>query len=586
MALTTTFANQFVAVAGISLLAQLAQTPLAAREQAAGRLVVQTRKNADAALVTRTLGVHGARVRNKHAHTDVWVIDVPESQSAAISAALEKTGLFTFVEPDYIATRAAAPNDPNFGSQWYLGKIQAPSAWDISTGSSGVVIAMVDSGVDPTHPDLASKLVPGWNFLTGTSNTADVNGHGTQTAGVAAAATNNFGGIAGVAWSNPIMPLVVLDANGNAYYSDMANAITYAADHGARIISVSLIGVSPSSVLQNAVNYAWGKGAVIFAGAGNFGDTYPNYPAACDNVLGISATDSNDSRAYFSSYGSYIDLAAPGTSILTTMAGGGYGYMDGTSFATPIAAAVGALALSVNPSMSNSALVSLLEQNADDLGTAGYDQQLGWGRVNAYRTLAGAGSVINPPADTTAPVASIGSPGAGATVAGSIQVSGNATDNVAVTRVDFLVDGQQVSSTTVSPFAFPLNTAAYANGSHTLSVKAYDAAGNAGTAAVGVNINNVAPVLDTTPPVVSITSPANGSRVSGGVTISAAATDNVHVTQVAIYIDGVQRYSGAAAPYTYYWNTKKVSSGTHVIKATAWDAAGNVGYAASISVTK
>src|SRR5262249_9211919 len=157
----------------------------------------------------------------------------------------------------------------------------------------------------------------------------------------------------GVAWANPIMPLVACDAYGNAQYSDIAHAITYAADHGARIISVSLIGATPSSVLQNAVNYAWNKGAVIFAGSGNFGDTLANYPAACDNVLAIGATDANDGRAYFSSYGNWIDLTAPGTSILTSMMGGGYGYQDGTSFSTPIAAAVGALVLSVKPSMTN-----------------------------------------------------------------------------------------------------------------------------------------------------------------------------------------------------------------------------------------
>ena len=559
-------------------------SPVLAKDHAPGRLVVQTRRNADANAVTRLLARHGAAVHSRHPHTDVWVLRVPDARMDAIAASLANSGLFTFVEPDYLAKAAANPNDPNFGSQWHLGRIQAPAAWDISTGSSSVVMALIDSGVDPTHPDLASKLVPGWNFLTGTSAIADTNGHGTETAGVAGAATNNFTGIAGVAWASPIMPLVAMNADGNAYYSDIANAITYAADHGARIISISLIGVTSSSLLQNAVNYAWGKGAVIFAGAGNFGDTYPNYPAACDNVVAVSATDANDNLAYFSSHGNWIDIAAPGTSILTSMMGGGYGYLDGTSFSTPMAAATAALVLAVKPSLTNTALVSLLEQTADDLGTPGFDPQFGWGRINLYKALNAALSAST--ADIAPPAVSISSPGAGATVSGNISAQGTAADNVAVVRIDFLVDGVVISSAASSPFSFSLNTAAYSNGSHTLAANAYDAAGNKGSASVTVNVSNVIAPPDTQAPSVSIVSPASGAHVSGTVTIAVSASDNVAVSQVAIYVDGVLKSTDTLAPYSYSWNTKKVSSGTHVIRATAWDNAGNVSYANPVSVTR
>jgi thermitase len=139
-----------------------------------------------------------------------------------------------------------------------------PSAWGITTGVASATIAVIDSGADSTHPDLSSKLAAGWNFVNGTSNTADDYGHGTAVAGVAAAATNNGIGIAGVSWNNMIMPLVALDSTGSASYSNIASAI-HAADHWARIINISLGGASGSSTLQNAVNYAWGKGAVIFA---------------------------------------------------------------------------------------------------------------------------------------------------------------------------------------------------------------------------------------------------------------------------------------------------------------------------------
>src|SRR5262249_38944556 len=147
--------------------------------------------------------------------------------------------------------------------------IQAPYAWGVTVGASGVPIAIIDSGVDGTHPDLTSKLIPGWNFLNGTSNTADVLGHGTAVAGTAGGATNNATGVAGVTWNNMIMPLVVLNSSDYASYSDIASAITYAADHGVRIINISIGGSSSSSALQSAVDYAWNKGAVVFASAMN-----------------------------------------------------------------------------------------------------------------------------------------------------------------------------------------------------------------------------------------------------------------------------------------------------------------------------
>jgi thermitase len=298
------------------------------------------------------------------------------------------------VERDYIAhVESTTPNDPNFPSQWHLNKLQAPDAWSITLGSAGVPIAIIDSGADSSQPDLAPKLIPGWNFLTGTANTADTGcntGHGTAVSGAAGAATNNLIGGAGVAWANMIMPLVVTNSSCVAMYSDIASAINYAADHGVRIINISIGGSTASSTLQSAVDYAWGKGAVIFAAAGNNSSSTPIYPAACNHVVSVSATVSNDTLASFSNYGSWIDLSAPGDMILTTQVGGSYGYWYGTSLASPIAAAVGALALSANPSLSATALVSLLEQNSDDLGTPGYDQYFGWGRVNAHKAVSAA----------------------------------------------------------------------------------------------------------------------------------------------------------------------------------------------------
>jgi thermitase len=540
-----------------------------------GRLLAQATLGANPTGVAVALARAGARLEKTIGRINVHVLQVPEPAQDQVAAALMRTGLFAFVEPDFVARSGAAvtPSDPNFPSQWHLPKIQAPDAWAVTTGSSAVTIAIIDSGIDGTHPDLGSKLVPGWSFLTGTSNTADVLGHGTAVAGTAGAATNNGIGVAGVSWGSMLMPLVVLDSTDYASYSNIASAITYAADHGVRVINISIGGSSASSTLQSAVDYAWNKGAVIFASAMNNSTSSPYYPAACTNVVAVSATDTNDTLASFSNYGSWIDLSAPGNYILTTTNGGGYGSWYGTSFASPISAAVASLVLSLKPGLSNSALVALLNQSADDLGTAGWDQYFGYGRVNAYKAVLAAGTATT---DTTPPSVSISNPANGGTVAGTIQVQGTATDNVGVTTIRFYVDNQVVTTASSSPFSFSWNSVNVANGTHTLQVTASDAAGNIGSATVFVNINNQI-ATNNTPPLVAIVSPTTGASLSTvtGVQITASATDNVAVSQVSFYIDNVLKCTDSSAPYTCNWNTKKATSGAHTIKVTAWDISHN-----------
>lgn len=551
-------------------------------DHVSGRLLVQHRNGADPGATARAIAANGARVEKTIPQIGISVLQLPEPAVARVQAALARTGLFNFVEPDYIAHGGGTtPNDPDFSSQWHLAAISGPNAWSITTGVSAVPIAMIDSGVDSTHPDLSPKLMAGWNFLTGTSNTADDLGHGTATAGSVGADTNNGMGVSAVAWANPIMPLVVLDSSDYASYSNIASAITYAADHGVRVINISIGGSSSSSTLQSAVNYAWNKGAVIFASAMNNSSSTPMYPAACTNVVAVSATDVNGTFASFSNYGSWIDLSAPGNNILTTNKGGGYGYWYGTSFSSPISAGVAALVLSIQPSLSNSALVSLLEKNSDDLGSPGWDQDFGYGQVDAYKAVTAAKNLV----DTIPPSVSISSPANSATVSGTIQVQGTATDNVGVTSIQFYVDGQLAASATTSPFSCSWNTTTAANASHSLTVKAYDAAGNVGSSSITVTVSN-STVADTTPPTATIKNPLNGATVSGNVSINVSATDNVGVTQVSIYVDNVLKCTDTVAPYSCSWNTKKVSSGSHTITATAWDAAGNAGHAAPVTVNK
>jgi thermitase len=550
----------------------------------AGRLLAQPIISAKPGEVAALYARSGLRVHHTIPSLNVHVLQAPEGTEEEVAAVLMKTGLFSYVEPDFIATAAATtvtPNDPDFSSQWHLTSINAPSAWSITTGTAGAPIAIIDSGVDSTHPDLSSKLVAGWNFLTGTSNTADDYGHGTAVAGTAAAASNNGIGIAGVSWNNPIMPLLVLDSTGSATYSNIASAIQYAADHGARIINISLGGASASSTLQNAVNYAWTKGAVIFAAAMNSSSSTPYYPAACTDVVAVSATEPNGTLATFSDYGSYIDLAAPGDNILTTMSGGGYGYWLGTSFSSPIVAATAALALSVQPGLSAAALVNLLEQNADYLGGyTGWNQYFGYGQVDAYKTVVAAQNVV---VDKTPPTVSIGSPANGATVSGTVQVTGAATDNVGVTSIQFSVDGQVVASSVSSPFLFSWNTANYTNAAHTITVSASDAAGNVGTASISVTVSNISNAGPSTL-AVSITNPVSGATIAAStvnVTITASVTDNLAVKQVSFYIDNTLKCTDTSASYNCNWNTKKSDVGYHAIKVTAWDSSG-----ASVSATE
>ena len=543
---------------------------------APGQIVVEERAGADPAAVEAALAaVRGRQIRhNMQIHHRV--LQVQDNQVDRIIAHLLDTGLFSIAERDGRAYIDNTPNDPSFLAQWHLATINAATAWNTTVGSA-TPIAVIDSGVDLTHPDLAARVGPGWNFLTGTSNTQDDQGHGTATAGTLAAITNNGVGVSGVTWANPIMPLVVVDSTGYADYSNIANAITYAADHGARIINISIGGTATSSTMQSAVNYAWNKGSVVFAAAGNSSSNAPMYPAGCTNVVAVAATDYNNALASFSNYGSWVDLDAPGTNILTLMSGGVYGYWSGTSFAAPIAAGVGALVLAAKPSLSASALVTLLEQNTDNIGSS---STFGYGLVDAAKAVAAAGS-----SPTVVPSVSISAPSSNATVSGTVNVTGLAADSLGISSVSLLCDGHMVSSVAGGNFSIPFSSSSTTAGTHTLTVTAVDNGGNSGSSSVSINIPAppppppppTTPTLDTTPPTVQITSPLTGTRIpnNGNVTITATATDNVGVVQVAFYVDGVLLATDTSAPYSAHWNAKKAANVNHYVLVTAWDAAGN-----------
>lgn len=312
----------------------------------------------------------------------VAVIQVNGQTLCSAKAELSAQAQVVSVEPNYaLSTLDIMPNDPYLLAQYYLDNILAPQGWDVSTGSAAVTIAIIDSGIEATHPDLATKLVAGYDFIDNDTIPQDDNGHGTLVAGIAAASSNNSAGIAGVSWGARIMPLRVLDYAGNGSYANTAAAILWATDHGARVINLSLGGKNYSQVLEDAVNYALQQGVVVVAASGNSGANALLYPAAYAGVVGVGATDSGNHLASFSNTGAGIDVVAPGVSILSTSPGNNYRYDSGTSFSAPQVAGFAALLLSMPSMQYSSDVVNLIHSSALDLGAAGYDTSYGYGLI-------------------------------------------------------------------------------------------------------------------------------------------------------------------------------------------------------------
>jgi len=550
------------------------------------QILVKPKPTMSEAALHALLSAGGAREHGSIPALDVRVIRVPARAAEKLMDALQRNKDVEYAEPDHLATAIATANDPHFtnGNQWYLSKIEAPAAWDTTVGSSNVIVAVVDSGVSSSHPDITGKVLQGYDFVNKDTDASDDNGHGTAVAGITAASSNNGLGMASVSWNSAILPVKVLGADGSGNYSDMANGITWAADKGARIINLSLGGTSSSITLQNAVNYAWNRNVILVAAAGNNGNNTAFYPAACNNVVAVSATDSSDKRPSWSNFGSYVAVSAPGVSVLSLHGSSSYAYWNGTSFSSPVTAGVVALMAAANPGLSNAGIVDALLKNSDDIGAAGYDVYYGHGRVNARRAVA---AVVNSvPQDTTAPSVAINSPADGATLAGTLNVSLSATDNVGVTKVELYIGGVLYGQSSSATTSFSWNTTNFLDGAYTLEARAYDAANNVASKSINVTVRN-STLADTTAPLATITSPSNGSKLKGGsVKVNVSASDNVAVTKVELYIDGKLFGTSSSESSSFSWNISKVSSGAHTLQAYAFDAAGNIGSSHLVTVYK
>jgi thermitase len=358
-----------------------------------GQILVKFHPWVPASDAARLLAAQDLTILGPVADLGVLKIAVSTGQEEAAVKMLATDPRVEYAELDYLAHAAIVPNDTHYSQQWGLARIDAPGAWDVlldrgaleETGN--ITIAVLDTGVDLNHPDLDAKIVQGYDFANNDSVAQDDHGHGTHVAGIAAAETNNHKGVAGVSWGARIMPVKVLDENGSGPYSDVAQGILFACDHGAAIINMSLGGNEPSSTLQDAVEQAHADGCLMVAAAGNTGGYGLLYPARYPETMAVAATDEDDHRAGFSSYGAEVDVAAPGVSIFSTYWDDSYTYISGTSMSTPHVAGLAALIWSVDPELTNSEVESVIETAATDLGSPGWDPYYGFGRIDARRAV-------------------------------------------------------------------------------------------------------------------------------------------------------------------------------------------------------
>jgi thermitase len=326
----------------------------------------------------------------------------------ALLAELKRDPDVAWAEADGRAFAVAIPNDPAYPSLYGLAKLQAPAAWDVATGA-GVTVAVVDTGVDATHPDLAGQVFAGPDLVEGDDVPQDEAGHGTHVAGTIAAIRDNAIGVVGVAPSAKVLAVRVLGADGGGAWSTVAEGILAAAANGAKVINLSLGGSADARVVREAVAQVQATGVLVVAAAGNDGVSRRFYPAGYPGVLAVGATNATDTRARFSNYGTWVGIAAPGDAILSTAPDGRYARMSGTSMASPHVAGAAAIAWSLRPTWTADQVKQLLVATGD--AAKGFTGSASMRRVNvgaAVRLLSDA----TPPAILTRSVASISRSGA------------------------------------------------------------------------------------------------------------------------------------------------------------------------------
>jgi len=281
-------------------------------------------------------------------------------------------------------------NDPGYRYEWGISYTEADKAWSLIKQKREIKVAVLDTGVDYTHPDLKNRVLRsgGYNFVDNNSEIMDDNGHGTHVSGIIAASANNNVGISGITGTLDvkIIPIKVLDSNGNGETNNIVKGIKYAADNGADVINLSLGTNSKSKSIADAITYAKSKGVFVVAAAGNDGESSDNVSPASDGAFTVAAMDYNYKKAYFSDYGNCIKVSAPGVQILSTVPGG-YEAWDGTSMAAPVASGIAAMIKAEDPNLTPSQVESILDSSAKDIMSKGKDQQSGYGMIDALNAI-------------------------------------------------------------------------------------------------------------------------------------------------------------------------------------------------------
>jgi len=363
-------------------------------DEVPGRILVKFAPGTSATAKSAARSAAGATKIKSIPQLGVEVLKVPAKASATALQRLQRNPTVTYAEQDRVVELAGVvPNDPEFVRQWGVTLTRTHEVWPSSKGD-GVTIAILDTGVT-VNSDLDGKVVAGRNILNGTSDATDSHGHGTFSAGVAGSATNNAHAVAGYGWNVRIMPVKVMESSGTM--SDLAAGISWAADNGAHIISMSLSGATGTTTVHNAVKYAAGRNVLLVAAAGNQGATDPRYPAAYPEVISVAGSDENDARYTWSNHGSWVDVAAPGVNRSMSRTGsiGSYG---GTSSATP--AVAGMLALARGTHTNAASIRDALQTAAKPVEFVRY------GRVDARAmvdVLAGGTSPTPSPEPTSSP---------------------------------------------------------------------------------------------------------------------------------------------------------------------------------------
>ena len=406
-------------------------SPVIPEQRVPGQIIVKFRDDVPESVIQEKLKQYDASIKEKISGINTTIITVPEGQEDAILKELSKDPIVKYAEPDYIQSVQFIPNDTFFRNQWGLvntgqvieGRAGTPNAdinvkfaWDTTRGN-GIKVAVIDTGIDTAHPDLAGKVVASRIFTTTQIN--DRYGHGTHVAGIIAAESHNSQGVSGVCPGCQLLVAKALDDSGRGMTSIIAQAIIWAADNGAQVINLSEGGPTRSQSQQDALDYAWSKGVVLVAAAGNSNSSTVFYPAASANVLSVGATDNRDRKASFSNFGLWVSVTAPGDSIYSTLpvspyamqatyaSALSYDYISGTSMATPIVAGVAALVWTTPHGTSNASVVQRIIATVDSIPGTG--QSWRYGRVNAGRAV-GAQPTFTPQPTNAAPTVFVPSP--------------------------------------------------------------------------------------------------------------------------------------------------------------------------------